>query len=53
MDESASPFPFLHVNLQVADNPQCSIPLVNVDLDDHQTSYRVAICCRKRSITGG
>src|ERR1039457_1404415 len=40
---SAAPFPFLRVNLQVADNLQYTIPLINVDLDDHQTSYRVAL----------
>jgi hypothetical protein len=30
-----SPMPFLHVNLQVADNLEYSAPLVNVDLNDN------------------
>src|ERR1039458_4039234 len=45
---SAAPLPFLRVNLQVADNPQYSTPLVNVGLDDHQTSYRVALAPERK-----
>lgn len=32
---TVSPMPFLHVNLQVADNLEYSAPLVNVDLNDN------------------
>jgi hypothetical protein len=46
--ESVSPSPFLRVNLQVADNPKYIAPLANVDLDDHQTSYRVALVPEKK-----
>lgn len=45
---SAAPFPFLWVNLQVADNPQYTAPLVNLNLDDHQTSFRVALVPEKK-----
>src|ERR1700733_6376956 len=37
---ATAPFPFLRVNLQLADNPQFTAPLVNTDMDDHQTSFR-------------
>ena len=46
--QSVSPMPFLHVTLQVADNPQYSAPLVNVDLNDNQTSYRLALLPEKK-----
>ena len=46
--ESVSPSPFLRVNLQVADNPKYTAPLANVDLDDHQTSWRVALVPEKK-----
>ena len=45
---AAAPFPFLRVNLQVADNPQYANPLVNVELDDHQTSFRVALAPERK-----
>ena len=40
---SSAPFPFLHVNLQVSSRPDLSRPIVNVDLDDSHTSFRLAL----------
>jgi hypothetical protein len=40
---SASPFPFLAMKLQVADNEGFAAPIVDTTVDDHQTGYRVAL----------
>lgn len=45
---SVSPFPFLTMTLQIADNPQFHAPIVDVEVDDNQNSYPVALAPDKK-----
>lgn len=40
---AAAPFPFLAMKLEVADNEAFASPIVKATVDDHQTSYRMAL----------
>jgi hypothetical protein len=39
----SAPFPFLNINLKVSMHSDMSGPIVDIDLRDHQTAYRVAL----------
>jgi len=46
--QSVSPFPFLNMTLQVADNPDFRNPIVDMNVDDHQNDYAIALAPDKK-----
>jgi hypothetical protein len=41
--QAVAPFPFLNMNLQVADNPEFKTPIVDANMADNQNSYAVVL----------